>query len=120
MKRLQIGLIAVVLLIASAVRYSTTGNPNDAILGGLLRIGLVMGALWLALPALMTFFTKTPKWMLIGLLAAVILFAIQPKLLWWIPVLMIGIWFAWSRFGIGQIVTGAGPARAPRRPKRKA
>jgi hypothetical protein len=118
MKRLQIGLMAIVLLIAAAVRYGTTGNPNDAVLGGLLRIGLVMAALWLALPALMAFFTKTPKWILIGLVVAAILFAIQPKLLWWIPVLMIGIWFVHSRLGLGQ-KTSSGPVRAPRRPKRK-
>lgn len=118
MKRLQIGLIAIALMIAAFVRYYTTGNAADAVVGGLLRIGLVMAALWLALPTLMTFFTKTPKWILIGLVVAAILFAIQPKLLWWIPVLMIGVWFVWTRFGIGQIVTG--PARAPRRPKRKA
>jgi hypothetical protein len=117
MKRLQIGLMAVALLIAAAVRYATTGNAGDAVLGGLLRIGLVMAALWLALPALMSFFTRTPKWILIGLVGAAILFAIQPKLLWWIPILMIGIWFVWSRLGIGQIATG--PARVPRRPKRK-
>jgi hypothetical protein len=100
------------------VRYSTTGDTGDAILGGLLRTGLVLGALWLAFPALLTFFTKTPRWILIGLVVAVMLFALQPKLLWWIPILMIGVWLVCSRFGAGQVV--AGPARAPRRPKRKA
>lgn len=126
MKRLQIGLIALVL-IGSAILLWMMGYVANAMagtVGGLLRVGLVMGALWLALPQLSAFFTKTPKWLLIALLGAVVVFALQPKLLWWIPVVMLGVWFFYSRFNIFQGGGTGGssgtPARAPRRPKRKA
>lgn len=120
MKRMQIGIIALVLIVSAAVLYSmgAVANAMAGTVGGLLRVGLVMGALWLALPQLTWFFTKTPKWMLVALVAAVAVFALQPKLLWWIPVVMIAIWFVWSRIGFGQS-SGDGPARIPRRPKRK-
>ncbi len=122
MKRLQIGLIALVLLVSAAVLYSmgAVANAMAGTVGGLLRVGLVMGALWLAMPQLSAFFSKTPKWLLIALLAAVVVFALQPKLLWWIPLLMLGVWLMYSRFGLGQNLTNNGPPRIPRRPKRKA
>lgn len=122
MKRLQIGLIALVLLISAAVLYSmgAVANAMAGTVGGLLRVGLVMGALWLAMPQLSAFFTKTPKWLLIALVAAVAVFALQPKLLWWIPVVMIGVWFLYTRFGLGGQQQASGPPRIPRRPKRKA
>jgi hypothetical protein len=121
MKRLQIGLIALVLLISAASLYmmGAVANAMAGTVGGLLRVGLVMGALWLAMPQLSAFFTKTPKWLLIALVAAVVVFALQPKLLWWIPVAMLGIWFLYTRFGFGA-QPASGPPRVPRRPKRKA
>ena len=125
MKRMQIGLIALVLISSAIVMYFVA-SAMTATIGGLLRIGLVMAALWLALPQLATFFTKTPKWLLIALVVAVAVFALQPKLLWWIPVTMLGVWFFYTRFNIGQILRGegnigsSGPPRVPRRPKRKA
>lgn len=123
MKRLQIGLIALVLLVSAAFIYlmGAAAASLTTAATGLLRVGLVMAALWLAMPTLAAFFIKTPRWMLIALVAAFAVFALQPKLLWWIPVLMLAIWFVWSRFGFGQNITGGnGPPRLPRRPKRKA
>ena len=128
MKRLQIGLIALVLIGSAVVLWMMgyVANAMAGTVGGLLRVGLVMGALWLAMPQLAAFFQKTPKWLLIALVAAVVVFALQPKLLWWIPVVMIGVWFVYSRFGslLGGSAAGSGPpsagsARAPRRPRRK-
>jgi hypothetical protein len=125
MKRLQIGLIALVLIGSAVIMWMMgyVANAMAGTVGGLLRVGLVMGALWLALPQLSAFFTKTPKWLLIALLGAFVVFAVQPKLLWWLPVVMIGVWLFYSRFNIflgGGGGSGGAPARAPRRPKRKA
>jgi hypothetical protein len=124
MKRTQIGIIALLLLVGAAIRYAATGNLHDAVLGGLMRIGLVMGALWLAMPQLVAIFVKTPKWLLIALAASVAVFALRPQLLWWLPVALFAVWiawFAWSRIGSGLLTGFASAPRssAPRRPKRK-
>lgn len=46
------------LLFQSGVAYTYAG--------GFIKSGFVVGALWLALPQLTSFFTKTPRWLLIG------------------------------------------------------
>lgn len=118
--RTQLGIISLLLLAGAVIRYLTTGNLSDMLLGGLLRIGLVVGALWLALPGLKSIFAKTPKWLIGALFVSVVVFALRPQLLWWLPVALIAVWFGWSRFGSwlkpGPVTT-SGPA--PRRPKRK-
>jgi hypothetical protein len=122
--RTQVGLIALVLLIGAAVRYLTTRDLADMMLGGLMRIGLVMGAIWLAWPQFTAMFAKTPKWLLVALVVSVVVFAIRPQLLWWLPVALIAVWFAWSRvwpmFKPGAAgAAGTTGGKPPRRPKRK-
>jgi hypothetical protein len=126
MKRTQIGIIALVLLLGALARYLSTGDLADMFLGGLLRMGLVMGALWLALPQFMAWFAKMPKWLPVAVIVSVVVFSLRPQLLWWLPVALagvVGVWFAWSRLGglfkRDSSSASSGPARTPRRPKRK-
>ncbi|WP_254513607.1 hypothetical protein [Anatilimnocola floriformis] len=126
MKRMQIGLVALAFIFGALVLwtmgYAVSTMANSVWV--MFRVGIVLAALWLAMPQLTAIFSKTPKWLLIALVGAVVVFALQPKLLWWIPVLMLGVWLIYSRFNFGQIISGAGGGKAatriPRRPKRKA
>jgi len=117
--RTQIGIIALVLLAGAALRYLTNRDLADMLLGGLMRIGLIMGAIWLAVPQFTAMFAKTPKWLLGALAVSVFVFALRPQLLWWVPVALLGLWFAWTRI-MPMFKPGATPTHPPRRPRRKA
>jgi len=114
--RMQIGLIALVLLVAAVVLYlmgAIAANMAGTV-GGLLRVGLVMGALWLALPQLTSLFSRMPKWLLVVTAIAVVLVAIRPAIILYVLVGLVLLWF----FG-PRLATKADPTIIPRRPKRK-
>jgi hypothetical protein len=50
--RTLVGVIALVLLVVSLVLAVTGVDTNDIWTGACLKVGLVMGALWLALPSI--------------------------------------------------------------------
>jgi hypothetical protein len=116
MKRMQIGLIALVLLVSAVVLYlmGAVANAMAGTVGGLLRVGLVMGALWLAMPTLTTVFQRTPKWLLTATAIAAIIVAIRPTIILYALGALVLLWL----FG-PRLATKADPTIVPRRPKRK-
>ncbi len=92
-KRFRVGLIALICL-AVAIGAFVTGDLNSPWVSACLRVGLVMGALWLALP------TKTrpaawahlSKWWLLGIAVGAVLL---PRLRGIWPILLIGIIIGW-------------------------
>ncbi len=117
MKRLQIGVIALVLIGSAVILYlmGAIAASLAGTVGGLLRVGLVMGALWLAMPQLTSFFSKTPKWLLIASTIGAILVAIRPQIILYVLIGLVLLWF----FG-PRLATKSDPTIIPRRPKRKA
>jgi len=86
MHRPTVGIIALVLLAAAAVglAFSPQDDPGG-IWAACLRVGLVVGALWLALPQL----RRWPSWLGKAiLLGALLLVAFKPKAL----VLAVGVY----------------------------
>ncbi len=77
--RTRIASLAVALVVAGIVL--ALSYPRDASgqawAGGLLRVGLVMGVLWLALPQLM----GLPRWLFGGIVVLLIVVARWPKLI---------------------------------------
>ena len=117
MMRTQIGLIALVLLVSAIGLYvagAVAANMAGTV-GGLLRVGLVMGALWLALPQLSSLFSRLPKWLLVATAIAAVIVAIRPAIMLYALGALVLLWF----FG-PRLATKADPTIAPRRPRRKA
>jgi hypothetical protein len=75
MHRPTIGIIAIVLLTAAAI-LAIVQPENEALAPGCLRIGLVMGALWLAQPQL----ARLPGWLMAGAVIVILVTALRPKL----------------------------------------
>lgn len=76
--RLKVGLIAIVLLGAYGVLYVwplENAEHQPMVQGALVRIGAVMGAIWLALPDL----RRMPIWLLSVTIASLALIAVRPK-----------------------------------------
>ena len=63
--RVLLGILTIGLLVAG-VCLLFQNDVAKTYAGGFIKSGLVTGALWLALPQLTSFFTKTPRWLLIG------------------------------------------------------
>ena len=66
MNRNLLGIIAAILLFLGGVTHfmGPGGNSASGFAGGCIRVGLVLGALWLALPQIMTTIASMPGWLL--------------------------------------------------------
>ena len=77
MQRASLGLAALFLLITGVV--IAFERPEGAVFAGAcIRVGMVLGALWLALPQLARFWQQTPKWLLITAGVALVVCVIHP------------------------------------------
>jgi len=66
MNRNLLGIIAAILLLLGGIThfFGPGGNSASGFAGGCVRIGLVLGALWLALPQILSAMARTPGWLL--------------------------------------------------------
>src|SRR5947209_8422067 len=66
MSRNALGIIAALLLAAGGftAMLGPGGNSATGFAGGCIRVGRVLGALWLALPQIQAAATKLPRWIL--------------------------------------------------------
>jgi hypothetical protein len=66
MRRAALGLIAGFLLLIGLITWTSAPKTNDRDLfvGTCVRAGLVLGALWLALPQLQSLLVRAPRWIL--------------------------------------------------------
>ncbi len=64
MSRKALGIVAALLLVIGAITtVSGPGGTNaNAFAGGCIRVGLVLGALWLALPQIQAAIKRLPGW----------------------------------------------------------
>jgi hypothetical protein len=86
MRRHTIGMIAFVLLVgALGLWLWPQGSAQEALLGALVRVGLLMGAWWLAYPEV----ERMPPWLLVAIPLLLIVVAYRPK--WFLILLPIVI-----------------------------
>ncbi|HUE72955.1 MAG TPA: hypothetical protein VMP01_18865 [Pirellulaceae bacterium] len=119
MNRTLLGLIALVVLLAGigTLLLAPRDDNNTAlsVAGGLIRVGLVLGALWLALPSITGMLTRTPKWVLTAAVIGTVICVVRPQLLLLVVPLLMALWFLSSRF----LSSPADPTILGRRPRRK-
>jgi hypothetical protein len=119
MKRSLLGLIALVsLLVGVGLLVLAPRDPNNTALsvaGGMIRVGLVLGSLWLAWPSITGMLSRTPKWILTAAVIGVIVCVVRPQLLLIVVPILLGLWFLSSRF----LASPADPTILGRRQRRK-
>jgi hypothetical protein len=66
MNRNLLGIIAAILLLLGGITHflGPGGNSASGFAGGCIRVGLVLGALWLALPQILATAASLPGWLL--------------------------------------------------------
>ena len=82
MRRHALGVVALLFMTAwiGLMVFGGTTGLNRAVAGGAMRIGLVLGAIWLALPQLRQIKARIPPW-LVGVLAlSGLAVAVRPKM----------------------------------------
>jgi hypothetical protein len=101
MNRTILGLTAIMLLVIGATTLWSMPKNGDAIAfaGGCVRVGLVLGALWLALPQILSFFKRAPRWLLAASGIGIVVCAVKPWLLLLVVPLLALLWFFGPRLG---------------------
>ena len=83
MNRKLLGLIALLLLAVGGIVawQGPAGGSAAGFAGPCVKAGLVLGALWLALPQITRFFTSVPRWLIVAGAAGAVLCVINPWLI---------------------------------------
>ena len=92
MHRLLIGIIALGLLIAAGVLYSQGyAEKNVMVLSGCIRMGLVLGAVWLAYDQVHQIIRRTPPWVAGAIGICLLVIVVRPKALLALAPLLAGV-----------------------------
>src|SRR5262245_65529997 len=78
MNRVTLGLVSVLLLVIGCTVAVQQPEGGAVFAGACVRIGLVLGAIWLALPQVTRFWKQTPKWLLVAAAIALVVCVIHP------------------------------------------
>jgi hypothetical protein len=123
MNRTKIGVVALLLIGAAMWLYSNGpgGSTAGGLAGACVKVGLVLGALWLALPQIERFFSRTPKWLLTAGVIALIVCVVKPILLIFAIPLLGLLWFLGPKLKVkaDQPIQAERPLAPPKVPRRR-
>jgi hypothetical protein len=113
MNRTLLGILALACFVGGVVML--LAGRGGEVAGALIKVGSVLGALWLALPSITGILSRTPKWVLTAAVIGIIVCVVRPQLLLIVVPLLLGLWFLSSRF----LSSPADPTILGRRQRRK-
>ena len=116
MNRTLLGLCSLVLLMLAGVTRASGANDSTrmSFAAGCLRVGLVLGAMWLALPQIQRILAKTPRWLLVALAIGLVVIVVRPILALVVIPALIALWVLGPR-----LATKADPTLLRRRYKKR-
>ena len=116
MNRTLLGLCSIVLLVLgiATLARGASDNTTTSFAAGCLRVGLVLGAMWLALPQINRILATTPRWLLVALGIGLVVIVIRPLLALVVIPVLVALWF----FG-PRLTTKADPMVVRRRFKKR-
>ena len=82
MRRHLLGIIALLLIVVGVAALLAGGwanGPFSFVPSSCIRVGMVLGTLWLAFPQIMDLTTKVPPWLIGAILLGCITIAIRPQ-----------------------------------------
>ena len=79
-QRIILGIISAAMLIQGIVLLIFFPEANPALTAVLIRVGTVLGVVWLAFPQLKTIGDRVPGFVVIGFIATLMLMAARPNL----------------------------------------
>jgi hypothetical protein len=111
MRHALLGLTALVLLALGVVVAFQHPEGGAVFAGACIRVGLLLGALWLALPQIAGIWQRTPKWLLIVAGVALVICVIHPLYAIAAVPLVTLLWLFGPR--LTGLLTKAAKAKAP-------
>jgi len=121
MNRISLGIVAIALVVIGVLAMVQYPSEGAAFAGACIRVGLVLGALWLSLPQITYVWSKTPRWLLIVAGVALVVCVVNPwyfvaavpilAALWFLGPKVTAIWKA--KPGTTSAVTPSSPAESP-------
>ena len=95
-QRTKLGLIALALLL---VGIPLLPWPDTfALGGGLVRVGIVLGAVWFALPNFMQLLSRIPKWLAIATVAGACIVAFRWQTIVFVGPILLVLWVIGPRW----------------------
>lgn len=79
-QRILLGVIASIMLLVGIALYLFFPAASPAVTATLIRVGTVLGVVWLAFPQLKTVGQRVPVVVISGLLGGLVLMAVRPNL----------------------------------------
>lgn len=92
MRRAALGLIALALLaggLAALYAMGKTTGDKQAAASAAIRAGVLLGAIWLALPQLAMLAQRFPAWMMVGVVVVLLTLVVRPRLLAYVVPLLL-------------------------------
>jgi len=89
-QRTKLGLIALVLLLIGGPLLLV--GSAQAIGGGLVRMGIVLGAVWFALPSFTALLSRIPKWLAVATLVGVCVVAWKWQTIIVVGPILLALW----------------------------
>jgi len=77
MQRTILGILSAALLLGALITWLIAPDQYP-LWGGMLRVGIVLGAIWIAIPNVVTLFGKLPPWLLAATFVGVCVMAWRP------------------------------------------
>ncbi len=113
MQRHLLGLMAAVALIAAVALwlFQAMASAGSHLTYVLLRIGLILGVVWLAFPQVTRLAKTTSRGMLGLLLGAIVLVALRPMLIPYVLVALVVGWLLMNRINPKAIMEKFGPVK---------
>jgi hypothetical protein len=79
-RRGLLGLTALSLLIVGVILWNRGGEEQVPAAGVMIRAGVLLAVVWLALPQLLQLFQRFPPWLLAGVSISLLVLIARPKL----------------------------------------
>jgi hypothetical protein len=116
MNRTLLGICSLVLLVLAGITLASGPRDSTAtsFAAGCLRVGLVLGAMWLALPQIHRILATTPRWLLVAMAIGLVVIVVRPILALVVIPALFALWILGPR-----LASKADPTIIRRRPKRR-
>jgi hypothetical protein len=92
MQRNVLGMLAAVLLVGGMALWLFASDAAGVVGLGMMRLGIMFGAIWLAIPNFRVIFAKFPPWLIAVTLAGVVIGVWQKQTLPLVIPLLIVLW----------------------------
>lgn len=94
MRRVILGIVSLLLIVggvASLVAMGGGEQERGMLASAVLRAGVILGAIWLAMPQLERLFQRFPPWLMAGAAIGFVILVVRPRLILYVAPLLVAM-----------------------------